>query len=184
MKILGIATSPRKGGNSQTLVEHILSGAKSAGAATELVRLCEKDIAPCTGCSSCKSGDGCIIDDDMADLWDRMATADAIVIGSPVYWGRLNAQAYPFIDRFYAHLMPDFTTDFPKGRKIVLALTCGDMPPEALAPINAYVKTVFGYLGCTDAGFIWQNQCLQVHDLARFPAKIKEAEELGRSLAK
>ena len=183
MKILGIATSPRKGANSQTLVEHILAGATSAGAKTELVRLCEKDIAPCTGCSSCKSGDGCIIDDDMADLWDRMANADAIIIGSPVYWGRLNAQAYPFIDRFYAHIKPDFTTDMPKGKKIVLALTCGGMPPEALAPINAYVKTVFGYLGCTDAGFIWQNQCPQVHDLARFPAKIKEAEELGRSLA-
>jgi multimeric flavodoxin WrbA len=184
MKILGIATSPRKGANSQSLVEHILAGAKKAGAKTELVRLCDMDISPCTGCNSCKSSGECIIEDDMEELWEKMAKADAIVLGSPVYWGRLNAQAYPFIDRFYAHLKPDFTTDFPNGKKIVLALTFGGMPPEALVPLNAYVKATFGYLGFTDAGFIWQNQCMGPRDLAKFPETIKKAEELGKTLAK
>jgi len=185
MKILGIATSPRKGANSQTLVEHILAGAKKAGATTELVRICDLDIAPCKGCNTCRTGDdGCIIGDDMGELWEKMVKADAIVLGSPVYWGRLNAQAYPFIDRFYAHLKPDFSTDFPKGKKIVLALTCGGMPPEALAPLNAYVKATFGYLGCVDAGYIAQNQCADPHDLARFPETIKKAEDLGKALVK
>lgn len=184
MKILGIATSPRKGANSQSLVEHVLAGAKKAGAKTELVRICDLDIAPCTGCSTCKEKGECIIDDDMGSLWEKMAKADAIVLGSPVYWGRLNAQAYPFIDRFYAYMKPDFSTDMPKGKKIVLALTCGGMPPEALAPLNAYVKATFGYLGCVDGGFIWQNQCMGPRDLAKYPETIKKAEELGKSLTK
>ena len=184
MKVLGIVTSPRRGANSQTLAEHILAGAKKAGAKTELVRLTEKDISPCTGCESCKSGDGCIIDDDMEELWDAMAASDVIVFGSPVYWGRLNAQAYPFIDRFYAHLKPDYSIDFPQGKKIVLALTCGGMPPEGLLPINAYVKHVFSYLGCTDGGFIWQNECIKPADIKKFTGKLKEAETLGKSLVK
>jgi len=184
MKLLGIATSPRKGANSQTLVEHVLTGAKKAGAKTELVRICDMDISPCKGCNTCKSTGSCVIEDDMEELWAKMAKADVIVLGSPVYWGRLNAQAYPFIDRFYAHMKPGFLTDLPKGKKIVLALTCGGMPPEAIAPINAYVKSTFGFLGCTDGGYICQNQCAEPRDLAKFPETIKKAEDLGKTLAK
>jgi multimeric flavodoxin WrbA len=183
MKILGIATSPRKGANSQTLVEHILAGAKDAGAKTELVRICDLDIGPCTGCGVCQTGEACVIDDDMEGLWEKMTNADAIVLGSPVYWNRLNAQAYPFIDRFYAHFK-DFSCDLPKGKKIVFALTCGGVGPDVLNSINTYVKNVFQFLGCIDAGFIWQNNCLLPKDLAKYPEKIKEAKQLGKSLVK
>lgn len=184
MKVLGIATSPRKGANSQTLVEHILAGAKEAGATTEIIRLGTLDIQPCTGCNTCKTGDGCVIEDDMAMLIKKMEAADAVVLGSPVYWSRLNAQAYPFIDRLYAIIKPDFTSDFPKGKKIAVALTCGGMEPEALKPINDYVKFVFGFLGFVDGGFVCQNHCLKPDDLAGFPDTIVQAKELGRALGK
>jgi multimeric flavodoxin WrbA len=184
MKIVGIASSPRKGGNSQTLVEHILSGAREAGAETELIRLCERNIQPCTGCNSCKSGDGCIIQDSMEDICDTLAEADALVFGSPIYWSRLNAQAYPFIDRLYALLKTDFSTDFPRGKKMAVALTCGGMEEEQLKPVNDYLKFIFGFLGFADAGFICQNQCYMPDDLVKYPDKIKEAEQLGRELVK
>ena len=184
MKVIGIATSPRQGANSQTLVEQILAGAKEAGAKTEMIRLCMMDIQPCLGCNKCKGGDGCIIEDDMGKLCEKLAGADAVVLGSPIYWGRLNAQAYPFIDRLYALIKPDFSTDFPKGKKIAVALTCGGMEPEAMKPVNDYVKFVFGFLGFTDGGFICQNHCLLPDDIAQFPAKIEEARELGRKLVK
>lgn len=182
MKVIGIASSPRKGGNSQTLVEQILSGAREAGAATELVRLCDLDIQPCKGCNTCKTGLPCVIEDDMGELYEKLAKADAVVFGSPVYWFRLNAQAYPFIDRFYAYLKPDFSCDFPKGKKFATAFTCGSVGPEILNPLNDYLKNVFGFLGFVDAGFISQGQCYQLSDLANYPEKIKEAKELGHSL--
>ena len=184
MKIIGIATSPRKGANSQALVEHILTGAKKAGAQTELVRLCELDIKPCLGCNSCKKGNGCVQKDDFAGLVKKLEKADSIVIGSPVYWGRLNGQAYPFIDRCYSLLKADFSTDFPKGKKIAVALTCGSNGEEVVTPIDAYVKRIFSFLGCTDAGFVWQNQCYQPHDLAQYPDAVRRAEGLGASLLK
>jgi len=184
MKVLGIVTSPRRGANSQTLVGHILAGAKEAGAKTEMVRLCLMNIQPCLGCNKCRNGEGCIIEDDMEKLCGKLAEADVVVLGSPIYWGRLNAQAYPFIDRLYALIKPDFTTDFPKGKKIAVALTCGGMEPEAMKPVNDYVKFVFGFLGFTDGGFVCQNHCLQPEDLARFPDTIKRAKELGKTLVK
>ncbi|MDD4127531.1 MAG: flavodoxin family protein, partial [Methanomicrobium sp.] len=160
MKILGIASSPRKGANSQTLVEYVLAGAKEAGAETELIRLCDWYILPCTGCDICHTGRDCVIEDDMAEIYEKMAESDAVVFGSPIYWFRLNAQAYPFIDRFYAYFREDFSTDFPKGKKFVSALTCGSVGPEVLNPVNDYLKKVFNFLGFVDAGFIWQNNCL------------------------
>ena len=184
MKVLGIATSPRRGANSQTLVENILAGAKEAGATTELIRLCVLEIQPCIGCNKCKEGDGCIIEDDMDGLIGKMEKADAVVLGSPVYWGRLNAQTYPFIDRLYALITPEFTTDFPKGKKIAVALTCGGMEPEAMKPVNDYVKFVFGFLGFEDGGFICQNHCLLAEDIAQFPETTRKAKDLGRALVK
>jgi multimeric flavodoxin WrbA len=184
MKVIGIATTPRKGGNSQALVEHILAGAKKAGAKTELVRISDLDIKPCLGCGGCKRQDGCVQKDDFAGLVKKLAAADAVVFGSPLYWGRMNAQAYPFIDRCYSLLKADFSTEFPKGKKLAFAMTSGGMGAEAMDPVNGYVKHVFSFLGFTDGGFIWQNQCYQLHDLEKFPDKIKEAEMIGAALKK
>ena len=184
MKIIGIASSPRKGANSQTLVEHILSGAEKAGAKTELVRLSDLNIKPCLGCNDCKKGNGCVQKDDFAGLVGKLETADAVVFGSPLYWGRLNAQAYPFIDRCYSLLKSDFSTDFPKGKKFAVALTCGGMGAEAVNPVNEYVKHIFSFLGFSDAGFVWQNQCFAPNDLVKFTDTIQKAESLGTSLVK
>ena len=184
MKIIGIATTPRKSGNSQSLVEHVLAGAKKAGATTELVRICDLDIKPCLGCGACKRQDGCIQKDDFAGLAKKLAGADALVFGSPLYWGRLNAQAYPFIDRCYSLLKADFSTDFPKGKKLVFAMTSGGMGAEAIEPVDKYVKHVFSLLGFSDAGLVWQNQCFKPGDLDSFPDKIKAAEKLGAGLVK
>ncbi|PWR74728.1 flavodoxin family protein [Methanospirillum lacunae] len=183
MKIIGIASSPRKGANSQTLVEHILSGAEKAGAKTELVRLCDLNIEPCIGCNDCKKSNGCVQKDDFAGLVSKLETADAVVFGSPVYWGRLNAQAYPVIDRLYSLLKSDFSTDFPKGKKFVVALTCGGMGAEAVNPVNEYAKHIFSFLGFADAGFVWQNHCFAPDDITKFTETIQKAESLGKSLA-
>lgn len=179
MKVLGIATTPRKGGNSQALVEHVLAGAKASGATTELVRISDLEIKPCLGCNSCKRTGSCVQKDDFAGLVQKMVAADAVVLGSPLYWGRLNAQAYPLIDRCYSLLKSDFSTDFPKGKKLVFAMTSGGMGADAIEPVNGYVKHVMSFLGFTDAGLVWQNNCFQLHDLDTFPEKIKEAEKLG-----
>jgi len=182
MKIIGITSSPRKSGNTQRLVEHILTGAQEAGAKTELIRLCDFDIQPCTGCDVCKKDGECIIQDDMEEIYQKIKESDIVVFGSPIYWFRLSAQAYPFIDRIYGHFTPDFSCDMPKGKKIVVALTCGGEDIEDMNATNDYLKKVFQYIGFVDAGFIWQNNCNKPDDLSNYPEKIMEAKQLGKSL--
>lgn len=105
MKVLGIVCSARKGGNTEILVKEALASAQKAGAETELFSVIKKNIAPCDGCGSClKTGD-CHIQDDMQSLYQQMEAADAIIFGSPVYFGSVSAQAKAIMDRTFALLM-------------------------------------------------------------------------------
>ena len=85
MEVIGIATSPRKGANSQALVEHILSGAKKAGAQTNLYGSASLTSSPALAATAAKKGNGCVQKDDFAGLVKKLEKADSIVIGSPVY---------------------------------------------------------------------------------------------------
>jgi multimeric flavodoxin WrbA len=72
MKVLGICCSPRKGGNTETLVNEALKGAKQEGAETELYSVSGKHIEPCDGCRACARTGICHIEDDMQDVYKKM----------------------------------------------------------------------------------------------------------------
>jgi len=100
MKILGINSSPR-GTQSQTLklVEAVLDGSHQRGAETEVVDICKLDIQYCRACGACYAKGTCIQKDDFPDLFNKMLSADGIVIGSPVYLNNISAQLKTVFDR-------------------------------------------------------------------------------------
>jgi len=104
MKILGIVCSPRKGGNTEILVTEALEGAREAGGETELVLVGDKNIAPCDGCGACHETGACKIKDDMQAIYDQLEQADGIILGTPVYFLNVSAQAKAVMDRTYAFL--------------------------------------------------------------------------------
>ncbi len=104
MKVLGIVCSPRKGGNTEILVEEALAAVREAGAQTELFLVAGKNISGCDGCGSCFQTGVCRIKDDMQTLYIQMEAADAIIFGSPVYFNSVTAQAKAIIDRTFIFL--------------------------------------------------------------------------------
>ncbi len=102
MKILGLSFSAREQGNTELLLETVLTGAGQQGAATELYRVAEKNIQPCDGCGHCFSTGECPIEDDMQELYEKMLDADGIIFGSPVYFYNITAQGKAVIDRTIA----------------------------------------------------------------------------------
>lgn len=94
--------SPRKGGNTEILVQEVMSGAKDAGSEVEMLRVSEMTIAPCDDCEACHESGECCIDDDMQIVYKKLLSADGIVIGSPVYFWSMSAQAKIIMDRTYA----------------------------------------------------------------------------------
>lgn len=98
MNILGIAGSPRKEGNTEIAVKETLAVCNTLGATTEFVTLADLDIRDCTNCGICPKSD-CPIQDDVRFIIDKMLSADAIIIGSPVHFGDISGLLKCLLDR-------------------------------------------------------------------------------------
>ena len=100
MKVLGILGSPRRGGNSEILLDKVLEGAKSAGPAAEKLVLNELKFAPCQECGGCSRSGKCIVDDEMQIIYKKIDEAGVLVLASPIFFGSLPAQVKAMIDRY------------------------------------------------------------------------------------
>lgn len=117
MNIIGINGSPRKQWNTATLVAKALEGAAAQGATTELVHLYDLDFKGCKSCFACKTRGGksygkCVLKDDLAPVLEKIATADGLVIGSPIYFGTVTGETRSFLERL---LFPYLTYTVPYG---------------------------------------------------------------------
>lgn len=101
MRVLGLSGSPRKGGNTDILVQKALEAAKAKGAEVEFIGLAGKDIKGCINCPDCGKRGECVIDDDIQGIYPRMEWADAIILGTPIYFGQMTAQTKTLMDRTY-----------------------------------------------------------------------------------
>lgn len=94
MMILYISGSPRRGGNTEILLER--ARAITGG---ELLRLADTRFEPCRSCWACREGNPCIIDDELAPVLDKLPEFQALVIGSPVHFNNVSALTKAFMDR-------------------------------------------------------------------------------------
>ena len=101
MKVLGINGSPRKGGNTELLIKEVFKALEKEGIKTEFFQLGGKNLNGCIACMKCrKEEDGrCHQKNDVInECIERMLKADGIIIGSPVYFADLTADAKALID--------------------------------------------------------------------------------------
>ena len=104
MKVIAFNGSPRKKWNTATLLEKALEGAASQGAETELIHLYEVDFKGCISCFACKTKGGksygrCAVDDDLRPILKKVLQADAIILGSPIYFGTVSGEMRSFMER-------------------------------------------------------------------------------------
>ncbi|MCC8082413.1 MAG: flavodoxin family protein [Lachnospiraceae bacterium] len=104
MKILAISGSPRRGGNTDIMVETFVQAAEKNGHVCQIVYLSETHPRPCLACNACRNHpDGrCVQQDDMQGIYEKMQQSDMIVLASPLYYFTVSAQLKALIDRFYA----------------------------------------------------------------------------------
>jgi multimeric flavodoxin WrbA len=97
--ILGLAGSPRARGNTEILLDRALEGAASQGANIEKVVISRLDISPCRGCERCFETGRCVVQDGYQALYERLISAERIILASPIYFTGLTAQTKTLIDR-------------------------------------------------------------------------------------
>src|ERR1035437_4784420 len=101
MKVIAFNGSPRKGGNTQLMIEEVFKVLESENIETELFQLGGKLVHGCTACMKCREIQNrrCHIKNDVLNLAiEKMLEADAIILGSPVYFGDVSTEIKALID--------------------------------------------------------------------------------------
>lgn len=181
MKVLAVIGSPRKGGNTQALVEEAVRGAESAGATCETVTIASLAINPCRACEGCKKTNKCVQNDDMQSLYPRILESDALIIGSPVYWWGPSAQMKAFLDRWYALVRNNVGKRFRGKRAVILTPFADDDPSTADHLIGTFRRS-FEYLGINLVGVL-PVTASDAGEVRENPEAMEAAFRLGQKVA-
>jgi len=182
-KILGIAGSPRKGGNTHILVSEILRGAKKAGAKTELISLSNLRIKECDGCHTCWETEVCWINDGMKRIYKKLMDSDCIILATPMYWHGPTVPMKALIDRLVYFCCPK-NEDKIKGKEVVLATVFAGDDPSHATPLMKMLTMTTDYLGMKLKGKIIAPGVEEKGAIKKKKRKLKEAFNLGRLIGK
>lgn len=175
-KVLILSGSPRKNGNSDILCDEFMKGALSSGNEVTKIRVAEKNVGYCRACYACKNSGKCVIDDDMADILQKMIDADVIVLASPVYFYSIDAQLKAVIDRTVARWLE------VKNKEFYYIVTAAD---EEAASAETTLACFRGYADCVEGakemGVIYGMGAYEKGEINSTPAPQK-AYEMGKSI--
>ena len=117
IKVLGIYGSPRKGGNTDLLLDQILEGAQAAGAEVESIYARKLKMSGCIECGSCDDTGECAVHDDMDTVYPLLQEADVIFLASPNFFYNVTAQVKLLIDRSQAMWSKKLLEKTPEQRR-------------------------------------------------------------------
>jgi len=188
MKVLAVAGSPRRGGNSDTLLDQAVAGAQSAGATVELVVLSQLSVRPCAGCERCFAAGRCVVNDDYQGLYDKVLEADALILASPIYFTNVSGWAKAFIDRFQClwalrHVLKR-PVPLPSGgrRRRAIFLAAAGSPNMHFDCALSVVRAMFSTIDAVWVGSVCVNNIDQRGAVAQHPETLEQARELGARL--
>jgi multimeric flavodoxin WrbA len=187
MKVTAFLGSPREQGNSELLLNEAMRGLETFRLKVQTFNLNEMQIKPCQNCGGCDETGTCIIEDDMADVYSSIRSADRIILASPVFFFALSAQSKIMIDRCQSfwcekYLLKKPIPEGPYGRKGLLLLVggmkkeigiqCCDASAKAFfRTVNVPEHSVLSFLGVDAKGAILKH-----------PTALKDAFEAGKRL--
>jgi multimeric flavodoxin WrbA len=188
MKVLGLFGSPRRGGNTEILLEEALKGAEREGAEIERLFLRDLDITPCTECHGCDETGSCVILDGMQKIYPKLLEADIIILASPIFFYGVTAWAKALIDRSQALWAKKYLVNDPsmgktgkkrKGFFISVGATKGQKVFEGAI---LTVKYFFDALNTEYTGELLYRGVDGKGEILKHPKALEQAREAGRKL--
>lgn len=184
-RVLIVTSSPRKNGNSTILALKAAEGVKAEGGIADIAAIGNIKIAPCNACDACrvKPEAGCIIEDDMQPLYQKIEDTDGIIFASPVYWFNMSAQMKLFIDRTYAvHSENGYALT---GKDVGVILTYEDEDIYVSGGINALrsFKDIFAYVRANPVGAVY-GSANKAGEIQNNNKVLEKAYDLGKKIAK
>ncbi|MFC2038680.1 flavodoxin family protein [Chloroflexota bacterium] len=187
MKILGIAGSPRRGGNTDTLLAELMKGAESKGADARTISINKLNISPCQHCDACLKAGECVIKDDMQDIYREFGQADVIVLASPIQFMMITAPMKAMIDRFQSRWARKYVLKIPplgdeRKRKGFFIATGGTKLKNLFEPSLVVVKTFFRIIDVEYAGELVFSDVDEKGAINNHPDYLQQAFTAGEQL--
>ena len=187
MRVLGIAGSPRRSGNTDLLLAELMRGAASKGAEVKTIVLNDLDISPCQHCDACLKKGVCRIDDDMQMVYRELKQADRIVLASPIQFTGVTAQMKTMIDRLQSLWARKYVLEIPplgdERERKGFFISVGGRKIEALfEPALEMVKTVFRIMNVTYAGELLLRSIDEKGAIKNHPEALQQAYLAGQKL--
>ncbi len=189
INLLAINGSPRKGGNTETVLDAFLKGAEDAGASVTKRRLVEIQHKNCRGCNECHKTGVCVIRDNLTPVFEDILSADILVLASPIYSMSVTAEMKSFIDRgqfLWARKFVTKTLVFDKEHLAkhvgVFVGTSGQDIPDIFGAAFPVVRAFFN-----DSGFTYSKNVLfpgmdKHGGVKGWPESVVAAEKAGRDI--
>jgi multimeric flavodoxin WrbA len=183
MRIIGVVGSPRVEGNTQKLIEMILASGAEKGAETKIFNLNEMDIKGCQSCYHCKTTDeDCALKDDMLQLFEEIKQSDAVIIGSPIYFGQMSAQVKMFVDRHFSQIGAGFKSKIGK-KDSVLVFTHGNPNIELFRKYIDNTSRLFSLLGYNVKELMIAPGVRRIGAINQEEKLVQKAKDIGAKLA-
>jgi len=147
MKIVALYGGPRPNGNTALLMKEILAEAQKQGAETEVFNLNKLNYKGCQACYSCKHNLTCAIKDEAQPVLAAIAAADRILIASPIYMWDITGQLKMLLDRLFCFLNTDYTSKLQPGKKVLWAITQGQVNLDLFRPVVEKHGKMLEFLG-------------------------------------
>ena len=188
MRVIAINGSPRKNGNTASMLREILAGAEERGAETRFIHLNDLNMKGCQGCLSCRENLGeCALKDDFQDVLEEMKKCDAVALGTPIYVFNVTGQFNCFLDRCFCFTEMNEETGYksvlPGGKKMAFVTSQGDEDPETYRNIIDYVQMLLSFLSSASTELITQAGTEDKNSAQNDAALMERAREVGRALA-
>ena len=181
MHVIAINGSPRKNWNTATLLNKALEGASSQGATTELIHLYDLNFKGCISCFACKLKGGksygkCAYKDDLTPVLEKIESADAVILGSPIYFSEVTGEMRSFMERLiFPYLVYDknYSSLNEKKKPIGLIYT-GNVPESMIKEVeydrilSRYENLFEKFMGPTESLFV--TDTYQFSDYSKYVA--------------
>ena len=194
IKILAFAGSPRRHGNSETLLDWVLAAmSEDQDTRIEKVALTDADINPCRGCNACETLNRCVQRDGMDIYHDKIIEADCIVLSSPIFCMGLAAQVKALVDRAQVFRSRKYVLRLPvvpperKGKRLgVFLSTAGQKWDNVFDAAIPSVKCFYHVIDIRDAdiSYLMINGVDEKGAIEHHPSAKADATNLGRKTIK
>ena len=178
-KIMILNGSPRKNGNTSTLIEKFCAGARQEGNECEVFHLDSMNINGCKGCFGCDKNREypCVQKDDMQKIYSSYREADVVVVASPLYYWQLSGQLMIAINRLLAVMRTNKDYHIDKKESVLLMVAEGN---EFELSVD-YYNTLLSYIGWENKGIICVGGVKNPKDIDN-NKKLNDAYNLGTSI--